>query len=302
ADGELDEVDHCALGDTIGDAARGGVGAAGRSVREIGLTSCEPLIPKRLSPKPHAADAERDVVVMGDSVLVTADLEGPAAPHALGTEADDALDEVVHHALDDTIRDAVREGVGAAGRSVREIGLASCEPLIPKRLSPKPHADTEREFEVLGDSVLVAADLEGPVPLGAAPPGPSAGPDSCPHPVINCGMAEFEGGARCATGAESSSPPRGLPVDATFLDKVAFLLRAASGGIVSDMEDEVGQTVKRQRRAAAAVPAGRGHRPSSWPPSATRGAPASGPPAKRARASAAPSLPRASRAAEGGDR
>ncbi|CAK0849695.1 unnamed protein product, partial [Prorocentrum cordatum] len=44
-------------------------------------------------------------------------------------------------------RDAAvqRRGVSAAGRSVREIAITSCEPLNPERLSPRPHADTERE-------------------------------------------------------------------------------------------------------------------------------------------------------------
>ncbi|CAK0878890.1 unnamed protein product, partial [Prorocentrum cordatum] len=135
---------------------------------------------------------------------------GGQVPPALGTEADGALDEVAHLALDDSIGDA------------------------------------------LGDSVLVAADLEGPVPMGAAPPGPTTGPDSCPHPVINCGMGELERGARSATGAESSSPPRGLPVDATFPDKVAFLLSAARGDAFSDVVVEGALDLKRRRLAAAA--------------------------------------------------
>eukprot|EP00959_Pyramimonas_sp_CCMP1952_P374603 7845490-Pyramimonas_sp.AAC.1 len=89
--------------DADGDALREGVGAAGRSAREIGLTSCEPLIPERLSPRPHAVDAEQEVVVTSDSVFEAAVREGPAAPLAMNTEADVMLDGVVHHLLDDAM-------------------------------------------------------------------------------------------------------------------------------------------------------------------------------------------------------
>ncbi|CAK0869829.1 unnamed protein product, partial [Prorocentrum cordatum] len=86
----------------------------------------------------------------------------------------------------------------------------------------------------------------------------------------------------------SSSPPRGLPVDATFPDKVAFLLSAVRGDAFSDVVVEGALDLKRRRLAAAASD-------DALSDVVVEDA-------LRARASAAPRLPRASRAAEGGDR
>eukprot|EP00959_Pyramimonas_sp_CCMP1952_P311381 6516776-Pyramimonas_sp.AAC.1 len=69
------------------EAPREGMGAAERSMREIGQTLCEPLISERLSPRPHAVDTEQEVVVTSDLTSEATVFEGTATPQAMNTEA-----------------------------------------------------------------------------------------------------------------------------------------------------------------------------------------------------------------------
>ncbi|CAK0883499.1 unnamed protein product, partial [Prorocentrum cordatum] len=116
--------------------ARGAVlvDAQGRDSRSTPVTTTE------------AADAHFQLVQEVEDLFGDIFEDAQCAPTAPGdaeegpVEHDLALDEEVsaEGALGDAL---LRGGVGAAGRSVREIGLTSREPPIPKRLSPKPRAD-----------------------------------------------------------------------------------------------------------------------------------------------------------------